>query len=118
MGGMITRKNNDDGSTTVVLGGSLSIEDSGDLHRTLSEALEGYPQVYLDMKGLESLDMTGMQIICSGCKTAATMGRGYDCELDSIPECLTVFGSKIGGPRGLACAQNDNKPCIWYGGMR
>jgi ABC-type transporter Mla MlaB component len=114
----IAKTANSDGSVTVTLTGSLSIETSAELHKAVSEALDESQQVTLDLKAIESIDMTSMQIICAGCKTAAKMGRGYDCEPDSMPNCMNSFGSSIGGPQGLPCGQNDNKPCIWYGGIR
>jgi ABC-type transporter Mla MlaB component len=114
----IAKNANDDGSITIALGGSLSIETCGELHKVLAESLDESQQVTLNLRTLESIDMTSMQVICSGCKTAAKMGRGYDCEPDSMPSCVASFGSSIGGPIGLPCNQNDNKPCIWFGGIR
>lgn len=114
----IAKNSNADGSITIVLGGSLTIETSGELHKALAESLEESQQVTLNLRAVENIDMTGMQVICSGCKTAAIMGRGFDCEPDSMPACMMSFGSSIGGPQGLPCSQNDNKPCIWYGGIR
>ena len=114
----IVKNANPDGSVTVVLGGALSIETSAELHKVLSESLDESAQISLNLQAVESIDMTSMQLICSGCKTAAKMGRGYDCEPDSMPGCLASFGSSLGGPQGLPCGQNDNKPCIWYGGIQ
>ena len=114
----IAKNANADGSITIVLGGSLSIETSGELHKILAESLDESPQVMFNLRGLESIDMTNLQVICSGCKTAAKMGRGYDCDPDSMPACMVSFGGSMGGPQGLPCSQNDNKPCIWYGGIQ
>lgn len=114
----ITRRANTDGSTTITLKGSLSIETSGELRRFLAEAMDESPQVNLNLQELESIDLTSLQVICSGCKTANAMGRGYDCESNAIPECISSIGKKLGAPQGLPCGQNSNKPCIWYGGIK
>jgi len=114
----IVKSANPDGSITVTLGGALSIETCGELHKALSESLDESQQVTLDLSTIESIDMTCMQVICSGCRTAATMGRGYECAPDSMPDCVISYGSSLGGPQGLICGYNDNKPCIWYGGIR
>lgn len=114
----IAKAANPDGSLTVVLGGTLSIETSGELHRILTESLDESAQIMLDFSAVENIDITSMQVICAACKTAAEMGRGYDCESGSIPDCIASFGSSIGGPQGLPCSQNNNKPCLWYGGIR
>jgi ABC-type transporter Mla MlaB component len=112
----ITKRANSDGSITVTLGGSMSIETSGELHKILSESLDESQQVTLELKSIESIDISCMQVICSGCKTAAKMGRGYDCA-DAMPVRVVSFCNNLGGPQGLPCGQNDNKPCIWYGGI-
>jgi ABC-type transporter Mla MlaB component len=114
----IAKNANADGSITIVLGGSLSIETSGELRKILAESLDESQQVVLNIRALESIDITCMQVICAGCRTAATMGREYECESDSMPACLVSLGTAIGAPKGLPCGQNDNKPCIWYGGIR
>lgn len=113
----IAKNVNPDGSITVVLAGEMSIETSGELRKILSESLDESQQVTLDLRAVESVDLTSMQVICSGCKTAAHMGRGYDCEPDAMPGSIASFGKIIGAPQGLPCGQNDNKPCIWYGGI-
>jgi ABC-type transporter Mla MlaB component len=114
----IKKTSNPDGSITVTLGGALSIETCGELHKALSGSLDESQQVTLDLRAIESIDMTNLQVICSGCKTAATMGRGYDCAPASMPECVVSYGSTLGGPQGLLCSHNENKLCIWYGGIR
>lgn len=114
----IDKKVNADGSITISLGGDFSIETSGELHKTLMESLDESPEIILNLGALESIDMTCMQVICSGCKTAAKMGREYECEADAMPECMVALGGNIGGPQGLVCSQNNNKPCIWYGGIK
>jgi ABC-type transporter Mla MlaB component len=114
----IAKNANADGSISIVLGGELSIETCGELHKILTESLDESQQLTLNLRSLEKIDMTSMQVICAGCKTAVKMGRGFDCEPDTMPACVASFGSSIGGPQGLPCSQNDNKPCIWYGGIR
>ncbi|HIJ95214.1 MAG TPA: STAS domain-containing protein [Desulfuromonadales bacterium] len=114
----INKHANPDGSITVTLAGALSIETCAELHKALSTSLDESQQVTLDLRAVESIDMTGLQAICSGCKTAAKMGRRYDCEPGAMPDCMISYGTSLGGPKGLICDQNDNKPCIWYGGIR
>lgn len=113
---MISKVANRDGSVTVTLSGGLSIEDSTGLHRQLSEALEESPQVVLDMKDVDEFDMTCMQLICSLCRSAVRIGRTVECSPDAMSGSLTAFGRRIGAPQGLPCSQNDDKPCILFGG--
>lgn len=114
----IARNVNADGSISIILGGSLSIENCGELHKTVADSLDESQQILLNPRMLESIDLTCMQVICSGCKTAAAMGRGYDCEPGAMPDSMISFGGGMGGPKGLPCSQNYNRPCIWYGGIQ
>ena len=54
----IAKAANPDGSLTVVLGGTLSIETSGELHRILTEALDESAQIMLDFSAVENIDIT------------------------------------------------------------
>lgn len=114
----IKRRVNSDGSTTILVKGSLSIETSGQLRQILAEALDEAPQVNFNMDELESIDITSLQVICSACKSASNMGRGFDCDSQSIPEFYSNTGRALGAPQGLPCVQNNNKACIWYGGLK
>ena len=114
----IEKNANPDGSITILIGGTLSIETSGELHRALSDALDESQQVSVNLRALEGIDMTSMQIMCSACKSAAKMGRGYDYNSDFMPACLVSFISSIGGPQKLPCRHKENKPCIWFGGIQ
>jgi len=113
----ITRRANSDGSTTITLAGDLTIESCGTLKQILSEAMDETPQIILNLKNLESIDLTCLQLICSACKTANAMGRGFECEGNTLPEAVSCFGKSLGAPQGLPCGDNSNKPCIWYGGV-
>lgn len=111
----IIRQATVDGTTTVTLSGSLTIETSRELHRVLSEALNDSQRIELDLQRLDAIDLTALQIICSACKSASNLKRSLACS-SGIPAPLASLGKSLGGPGGLPCIQNNNDPCIWFGG--
>lgn len=112
------RQSNSGGGTTVTLQGVLSIESSTELCQLLTEALDESAQISINLQNLEDIDLTSLQVICSACKTASATGRSFDCEFSVIPDCISAAGKHLGAPQGLPCGQNNNKPCIWYGGIK
>ena len=102
-------------TATVVLGGTLNIEAAAELRRVLGEALTEAPQVLLDTRQLEELDITILQTICSACKTAAASGRRLLAE-GEFPDCMKALNNGIGAHMALPCRQNNDQPCIWFKG--
>lgn len=112
----ITKTVSADGSTaTVSVSGALTIENCGEFHSVLADALNGTQRVALDMRRLEGIDITALQIICSTCKTASKQDCTFVCEA-GIPASMASFGINIGASRGAPCNQNKNEACIWFGG--
>jgi hypothetical protein len=108
----------DDGAlATLVVGGSVTIENIGDFRRALVEAFDLAARVSLDITGLEEVDITAAQVICSACKTAAASERCLAAE-GELPECIIGLGKGIGATMGLPCKQNRNEPCNWFGGAK
>lgn len=105
-----------DGTTaTVTISGALNIEVVAELHRALGGAISEAPRVVLDARQLEGLDITILQALCSACKTAAAAG----CSLlfaGEAPSCIKSLNSGIGAHMGSPCRQNNNEPCILFGG--
>jgi len=102
-------------AATVILSGSLNIETAAELRRVLGEALTEAPRVLLDARQLEELDVTILQTICSACKTAAAAGRLFLPE-GGLPECIKTLNNGIGAHMASPCRQNNEQPCIWFGG--
>jgi anti-anti-sigma regulatory factor len=108
----------DDGvQARVTVSGSVTIENSVDFRQALMAAFDQAAWVALDIRRLDEADITAAQVICSACKTAAALERCLVAEGET-PECLIDFGKSIGAPRGLACSQNNNESCNWFGGAR
>lgn len=104
-------------SSTVTISGALNIEAAAELHKTLVEAMAEAPQVMLDLRLLEEMDMSILQTVCSACKTAASRKQGF-LFTGELPVCMTTLNSGIGAYQGASCKQNNDEPCIWLGGIR
>lgn len=100
---------------SVAIRGVLGIEQAAGLHRALSDALAEASRVVLDARELEDLDLSILQVLCSACKTAASRKRCFVVE-DGIPDCMKTLNNGIGAHMVLPCRQNNNEPCICFGG--
>lgn len=106
----------DDGAlATVVVVGSVTIENSVDLRQALVDVLGRAARIALDIGRMEEVDITAAQVICSACKTAVVLQRSLFMD-GELPECIIGLGTSIGATMGLLCKQNRNEPCIWFGG--
>lgn len=104
-------------SSTVTISGALNIEAAAELHKALVEAMAEAPQVMLDLRQLEEMDMSILQTVCSACKTAAARKQSF-LFIGELPACMKSLNSGIGAYQGASCKQNNDEPCIWLGGIR
>ena len=113
----ITKTIAPDGSTaTLVLRGALNIEAAAELQQTLHEAFAESPLVSLDASRLEGLDVSILQTICSACKSAAAARRRFVLA-GEVPACMKALSGGIGAHMESPCRQNNNEPCIFFGGV-
>lgn len=113
----ITRILAADGSTaTIILSGELNIEAAAELQRTLNEAFSESPLVSLDARQLEEVDVTILQTICSACKSAAAAKRRFVLE-GELPTCMKALAGGIGAHMESPCRENNNEPCVFFGGV-
>jgi ABC-type transporter Mla MlaB component len=107
----------DASAITVAVDGALTIERSGEFRTTLMDALAGAQQVVLDVTRVHDIDIPGVQLICSACKTAAAAGKVFTFA-GELPACLVELKDGIGACQNSPCSHNGNASCIWFGGMK
>lgn len=108
----------DDGSSvTVTISGTLTIEGAAELQKAFAGVVSAAPRVALDLRQLEDLDMTILQMLCSACKTAAADKRSLVIE-GELPACLKALNVGIGAHMAAPCHHNNNETCIFFGGAR
>lgn len=107
----------EDGKSVVLkAAGRLNIEVAAEIHRMALVALCEAEKVQLDLRQVEEMDITALQIICSACKTAAVQKRSFTSHGD-LPECLGSLVKESGVIRNGICKHNADQFCNWFGGI-
>lgn len=103
------------GETIVTSGDRLTIENAAVFSRILRESLEASNIVAIEFEPAVEIDITGLQVICSACKTAAASGKIFTYH-GSQPHALAEIITSSGAERAAICKHNNNSTCIWFGG--
>lgn len=106
----------ENGEYVISSGDRLTIESAADFARLIREGLEASQHVSVEFEPEVEIDITGIQILCSACKTAAANGRSFSYQ-GVRPRSLTDMIEACGAERRAACTQNNNSTCIWFGGV-
>ncbi|MHB8056841.1 MAG: STAS domain-containing protein [Desulfuromonadaceae bacterium] len=104
-----------DGEIIITSGDRLTIENAADFARIIREALEASHNVALEFKPTVEIDITGVQILCSACKSAATGGAILSYK-GPRPQGLADMTAASGAERNAVCKHNNDSSCIWFGG--
>jgi len=100
-----------DGQSRIVhLEGELSLLNAGALRTALMEGLQPGARTVLDAAGITSIDLSGLQLICSAHKTYAT--RGAVLEFGEVSGALRESARSAGyGTVESAC--DGERRCLW-----
>lgn len=105
----------ENGQVSIASGDRLTIETSAEFLRIVSEALLSSSEVEIEFEPEVEFDITGMQILCSGCKSAARDGKIFKYK-GPQPTSLTKLINATGAERHAVCKHNSDSTCIWFGG--
>jgi len=105
----------ENGEIIITSGDRLTIENAADFSRIVREALEASKSVSVEFEPAVEIDITGMQILCSACKSAAQTGSIFSYQ-GPHPDALAGIISSSGAERRAICKQNNDLTCIWFGG--
>ena len=103
------------GEIIVTSGSSLTIETAAEFSRIVREALAASNSVAVEFEPAVEFDITGLQILCSACKSAARSGKTFTYR-GLKPQALTDLIATSGAERHVACKHNNNTTCDWFGG--
>ena len=103
------------GAIIVTSGDRLTIENAAEFSRIIKEALEASDNVALEFESAVEIDLTGLQILCSACKSAAAAGKTFSYH-GPQPQALAGIITSSGAERNAVCKHNNNTTCIWFGG--
>jgi anti-anti-sigma regulatory factor len=105
----------ENGETIITSGARLTIENASDFSRIAREALEASHLVAIEFEPEVEIDITGLQILCASCKSAADGGKIFTYH-GPQPQALTDIIASSGAERHAACKHNNDASCIWFGG--
>jgi len=108
-----TRSEN--GEIIITSGDRLTVENASDFTRLAREALGESSSVVVEFDAEVEIDITGVQIICSACKSAAAGGTSFSYR-GPQPQGLADMIAACGAERHSDCKHNNNSTCLWYGG--
>jgi anti-anti-sigma factor len=106
-------KVDNDGSTGVLtLEGDMTIARMSDIREALMDMLAKSDDLLLDLSGLESTDMTLLQIICSAHHTAERLKKSFFCK-GAPSEAVSRIAETSGFQRHKACIETKMSGCLW-----
>ncbi len=106
----------ENGEIVITSGDRLTIENAAEFARLIREGMETAHQVRVEFEAECELDITGLQVLCSACKTAAAHGKVFLCS-GQRSQALVDMIESCGAARHAVCKQNNNSTCIWFGGV-
>jgi anti-anti-sigma factor len=86
--------------------GSIDIYNASQLRSALGDYVRSHEEVVLDLTRVESIDVVGLQLLCSAQNTAAKCGKRF--ALINIPACLVELQGTLGVPEGVWAAPSLN----------
>ena len=105
----------ENGEIIVTSGDRLTIENAAVFSRILREALETSNNIAIEFEPAVEIDITGLQILCSTCKSAAKFGKTFSYH-GLQPQALADIITSSGAERRAVCKHNNDSTCIWFGG--
>ena len=105
----------ENGEIVVTSGDRLTIENAAEFSRVLCEALDASKNIAIEFDPDVEIDITGVQLLCSACKSAANSGKTFSYN-GLLPLKLTELIAASGAERNAVCKSNNNSICIWFGG--
>jgi anti-anti-sigma regulatory factor len=107
----------ENGEIIITSGERLTIENAADFVRIVREAFEASTTVAFEFEPSVEIDITGVQILCSACKSAAQNGATFLFR-GAAPQGFADIIASSGAGRHTLCKHNNNSACIWFGGAK
>lgn len=107
----------ENGSIVITSGDRLTIENAGVFTQLVREALEASQNVTLEFEADVEMDITGVQVLCSACKSAAAAGTSFSYR-GPLPQGMADIIIASGAERHALCKHNNDSNCIWFGGVK
>ncbi len=103
-------------SLKITIAGKLTIENAAELQTNLLGNCNKMENIQLDISAVDEIDLAGMQLICSACRTNLDAKRQFNFT-GCISEAVKSAISAVGLQRQITCKHNADLPCLWCGGI-
>ncbi len=105
----------EDGVTTLVVRGGLTIQNAASFRDALIQWEEKSDALALDVEAVDEADLAGLQLICSAHLTV--MNRKKSLRLSGrVPGVLSRVAQDSGFTTEQGCSMDASVMCLWRGG--
>ena len=98
--------------TELVWQGELNVQRIAELKGELQQALAAANRVMIRFEQVEEVDISFLQLLCSGHRTAGISGKELAIAGD-VPECFTRTLRLAGFNRHTGCKFSAGNCCLW-----
>lgn len=103
------------GEIIITSGDRLSVENAAVFLQHVREALQVSKNVTVEFEPEVEIDITGVQVICAACRSAAANGKTFSYK-GPPPRGLSEIIAACGGEHHAAtCKHIKDSTCIWFG---
>jgi len=100
------------GKGTVTLDGEVTVRCAAEIRNVLMKALDESDEIAVDFSNVTSVDLAGLQLICSAHRSVTLAGKRLSCS-GAIPDAMKKTVKEAGYDRLTGCRQDDQKSCFW-----
>lgn len=100
------------GSIYVDIEGELTVQHAAEFKACLLDALDRAQSVLIDLKAMEDMDLTCLQLLCSAHKSALSSGKTLTIDGGSPPHFERSL-DLAGFSRSRGCTMDANNSCLW-----
>ena len=105
----------DAGAIVLDHGIPLTIEHAAAFQTFLNDRLQSGATIHLSLMPDQEVDLTGLQLLCSACRSASDLG-GQLVLQGALPASLAQLVEAAGITRHTVCKNNGGRACSWFGG--
>ncbi len=105
---------NEKGQTIVYLFDECSVAQAAEIKAAVMEAMETSQKMQFDLHGVETVDVTMLQIVCAAHLEAQGRSVAFDCRLNS--EAVASLIDEAGFQRQEPCSLDRSGYCAFIAG--
>lgn len=98
--------------TLVAVTGEMTVAQASELREGLLKAFEMGKGVEFSLAGVDQVDLTGLQLICSAHRTALLKGVPFTV-IGADSGAVSSAAELAGMLRHTGCVQDVNQTCVW-----